>query len=90
MNTESMDCRKVEFGKMEKPGDFMFIDRFTHIYIWLPGVSGPDALAIQRGSPDGPRVWAWDGSQERPTLTPSIFAPGQWHGWLRNGRLVSC
>jgi hypothetical protein len=85
-----MDCRKVEFGKMEKPGDFRFDDSFAWIYIWLPGSCSPDAVQIQRGAPGGQRIWGWDGNTDKPTLTPSILAPGQWHGWLLVGRLVSC
>ena len=27
---------------------------------------------------------------ENLTLTPSIHCVGHWHGWLRNGELVSC
>ena len=94
MNTESIDCRKVKFGAevggMEKAGDFCFDAAFTHVYVWLPGVSGPDVLQIQKGDPGGPRIWGWDGDQDKPTLTPSISAPGQWHGFLRAGRLESC
>ena len=94
MNTESIECRKVKFGAddggMEKPGDFCFDGSLTHIYIWLPGISGPDALEIQKGAPGGPRVWGWDGDEDKPTLTPSINAQGQWHGFLRAGKLVSC
>ncbi len=94
MNSESVDCRKVifaaEVGGMEKPGDFCFDDSFTHIYIWLPGTSGPDAIQIQRGGPGGHRVWGWDGNADKPTLTPSIHARGEWHGFMTAGRLVSC
>jgi len=95
MNTESIDCRKVKFGKIagtggiEKVGDFCFDDTFTHIYIWIPGTSGPDALGIQKGPPGGPRVWGWDGNKEKPTLVPSIHAPDLWHGYLTAGRLTS-
>lgn len=90
MNTESIDCRKVKFGEMGKVGDFTFDDDFSHIYIWLPGISGPDSLQIQKGPPGGHRVWGWDGDEKKPTLTPSIHAPGQWHGYLKAGRLESC
>jgi hypothetical protein len=90
VNTESIDCRKVGFGEMAKVGDFTFDEKVEHIYLWLPGVSGPDALRIQKGDPGGPRVWGWDGNREKPTLTPSIHAPHQWHGHLRAGRLESC
>lgn len=41
MNTESVDCRNVPFGQMEKVGDVSFDEDLSHIYIWLPGISGP-------------------------------------------------
>lgn len=34
--------------------------------------------------------WNWDGNIEKPTLSPSIWRKGHWHGWLRNGEFVSC
>lgn len=90
MNTDSMPCRKVEHGHMERPGDFTFSPELDTLYVWLPGVTGPDALAIQKGAPGGPRVWGWDGNEDAPTLEPSIHTPGFWHGYLRGGQLVSC
>ncbi|MDZ4289421.1 MAG: DUF6527 family protein [Prosthecobacter sp.] len=90
MNTESLTCRKVGNGEIQKPGDFCFDDEYSHLYIWLPGCCGPDALRIQRGSPGGDRVWGWNGEIELPTLSPSIHAPGQWHGYLKSGNLESC
>jgi len=96
MNTESINCRIVT--EIEKPGDFCWGGDMgnkvsgdpTYIYIWIPGQSGPDCIKIARGNPPGSRVWGWDGNLASPTLTPSILIPGQWHGWLRSGRLVSC
>lgn len=90
MNTQSIETRKVKPGEMERPGDFCFSEEMDYLYIWIPGVSGPDAIRIQRGSQGGDRVWGWDGDTERPTLTPSIHTPGYWHGYLRSGRLESC
>lgn len=76
---------------MERPGDFTFDDNFSHLYIWLPGDSGPSAIPIVRGpAPNVARVWGWDGNKDSPTVTPSIHYVGHWHGWLRAGRLVSC
>lgn len=44
--------------------------------------------------------WEWNGDRNKPTLSPSINIlqfneQGQqigehWHGWLRDGRFVSC
>ena len=90
MNRESIDCRKVAFGCMERPGDFCIADDKKTLYVWLPGVPGPDALQIQHGAPGGDRVWGFDGNMEKPTLFPSIHTPGYWHGYLRKGRLESC
>jgi|GEM_PF-6067352 len=90
MNTESIATKRVDRGKVEKPGDFCFDEDFSHIYIILPGVQHPDAIPIQKGSSGTPRVWGWDGNEESPTLTPSISLKSQWHGYLRAGRLESC
>jgi len=90
MNTETIPTRKVESGKMERPGDFCFDDDFSTIYIWIPGMSGPDAIRIQKGPQGGARIWGWDGNEDSPTLTPSILSLGEWHGYIRNGILESC
>ena len=36
--------------------------------------------------------WAWDGNQERPTLSPSVLklTPCGWHGYLRAGVWERC
>lgn len=37
--------------------------------------------------------WHWDGNKEKPTLHPSIACgidAENWHGHLRNGRMVAC
>ena len=92
MNTESVDCRKVKgFDEMEKPGDFYFASREGHegILIILPGDLWTH-LKIQKGQQGGHRVWGWDGNIEKPTLIPSILCDNKWHGFLTNGRLISC
>jgi len=95
MNTESVACRKVE--EITQVGDFKIQvngagtpTEETHIYIWIPGMSGPDAIRITRGPSANPRIWGWDGDEELPTLTPSIHATGEWHGYLTDGKLISC
>jgi len=90
MNTQSIDCHKVQYGEMKSPGDFCFDENFSTIYIWLPGMAGPDALKIQQGAFGGERVWNWNGDGILPTLVPSIHCPGFWHGFLRGGKLISC
>jgi len=34
--------------------------------------------------------WQWDGNEDAPTITPSIHVLEHWHGWMKNGELVSC
>ena len=74
-------------------------DGIRYLYIRLPGESGPDAIRCRRrGAPRSPKPsdrsngaeWEWDGDEDKPTLTPSIHAPGIWHGFLIAGRLKSC
>lgn len=64
----------------------------------FPGAEGlayvcPCGCKAQGWLPFRPQVspsWAWDGNRERPTLEPSIWHKGHWHGWLKNGVWVSC
>ena len=32
--------------------------------------------------------WSWDGNESKPTLSPSLHAVGEWHGWVQGGTLV--
>lgn len=34
--------------------------------------------------------WLWDGKRDAPTLTPSVWDKGHWHGWLKAGVWESC
>lgn len=34
--------------------------------------------------------WEWNGNREKPTLSPSVWHKGHWHGWLRDGVWTSC
>lgn len=105
MNTESADCRRVKVPLQESqtvnPGDFAWDfdsdqlggdrNKPTHyIYVCLPGEHHLSAIEVQHGQPGGPRIWGWDGNEDKPTLTPSILTPDRWHGHMQAGRLVSC
>ena len=102
MNTDSVDCRRVECplpvgAPVPAPGDFCWGDEYKpgvrHLYIRIPGssASGFDALECVCGPDPGiERQWGWDGDLERPTLVPSILNPGEWHGHMVAGRMVSC
>jgi len=46
------------------------------------------SLLISR-EPNVPKHWQWNGSLDAPTLTPSINVIGKWHGYLRDGKLIT-
>lgn len=53
------------------------------------GALGP--LTVGKGfKPSSTPSWNWNGSLEKPTLTPSVHHVGHWHGWLTNGVWTSC
>ncbi len=54
------------------------------------------ALPIAPTPPDVTCSWNWDGNEDKPTLTPSVYhnrGAGdntEWHGHFTAGRMVSC
>jgi len=60
--------------------------------IYKPGI--PDVVHLQihkSGEIDSRGIsWVWNGDKELPTLIPSINVVGQWHGFLRDGKLITC
>lgn len=75
-------------------GDWCFLNNDTYIAVLLH--SDEDGLAMipikhdpQMGDVQHV-VWQWDGNREAPTLTPSILhhSHKEWHGYLREGKLV--
>lgn len=87
------------FDDMKNPGDFMF----TTINGWdgpaglieiCPcgcGATGAIAFDIPVPGRSGPK-WKWNGSRDKPTLTPSILRTSgcRWHGYLTDGVFRSC
>ena len=102
MNTDSADCTRLPYpfpnDRELKVGEFCWskeINGVRYLHIVLPGSIRPDSIRCSTASPTiiqdnfGP-VWGWDGNEDKPTLSPSLHWPGQWHGHLVAGRLVSC
>lgn len=95
-------CARPDPGdQTTSPGDFCWDFDFpelggkredlTHfLYLHLPGEQHLGCIQVKRGPAGGDRVWGWDGNEERPTITPSIWHKGVWHGHLQNGRFNSC
>jgi hypothetical protein len=61
---------------------------YKHIVFQCPGCDSPHVLPVE-----GPQAWGWNGSVEKPTLTPSVFVnPGgynetvpQCHSFVTDG-----
>jgi hypothetical protein len=85
-------------------GDWCFLNRDTdNLYIglrFLEGDRGFTILPISREENHknihGLLCWTWNGDENIPTLNPSILhwgdghdLPATWHGYLREGKLVT-
>lgn len=62
---------------------------FGYMY-WCPGCRGPHHVPVRQSAalPQGP-VWAWNGSTEKPTFSPSILLSDErgtkCHVFVRDG-----
>ena len=103
-NTASCACRRFDTQEAwydsYQPGDFFVEEKRGWIWLVLPH-GDHVALPIRGRATDNPlssnAAWELSGSPDAPTLSPSIdnypIADANregWHGWLRDGRLVSC
>lgn len=97
MNHDSVPLVIFETGKeavKHGPGGAVWEDDESHLFVMLPGTGRHlDAIAVtrdqQRAQAES-RVWLLTGERSKPTLHPSLHVPGCWHGWLRDGQLISC
>lgn len=70
-----------------RAGDFSFYNTTPRgeragMIVICPGCVRPLSLGFDR--------WTMSGSDDAPTLTPSINHTGCWHGFLRDGEFVAC
>lgn len=84
-------CASLE--EVRAIGDYMIDRRIPEkplIFIFLPHDTVPSRLRLYPLQKEGGdnTWWLLTGTDERPTLSPSIHAPGLWHGYLRDGQLV--
>ncbi len=75
-------------------GAFFWSKDYSILWIMIPAGTHPQGYClspwhIKPNKNDGGHSWQWDGNIEKPTLTPSLHAVGIWHGYMRNGNLVS-
>lgn len=84
-----------EFERREVPGSISVAikpgDRGQLWYCCPCGCGTISVLRVGNGhKPDKSPSWHWNGSTDRPTLTPSVHHVGHWHGWLTDGEWRSC
>ena len=69
------------------------IEGTTLVCVFLPGGAGMTMLPIKLPPGQTGCCWDWNNSVTKPTLTPRVRVTTDkelWHGWVRNGELVSC
>ena len=71
--------------------------RVLYLIIPCPQIPAPKGQFIRVYTKASKTSWTrpgpdlhWDENEEEPTLFPSIFVPGMWHGYVRKGRLEHC
>lgn len=96
-----VQANKVAVGELKNPGDY-----YLTVSGMPEGVSPPSGIGFMCpcGCGDaswvafegryewvGPQ-WKWNGSEDKPTLTPSLKKLGgcKWHGYLTDGVFRSC
>lgn len=82
---------------MKNPGDFLFTHNQDGEIVGMIemcpcgcGATCGINFDVPKGRPS-PK-WTWNGSKDKPTLTPSILrtAGCRWHGFLTDGVFRSC
>lgn len=56
-----------------------------YITFWPRDCPTPLMVAIRPNQLENGASWALSGTEDRPTLQPSVNAVGIWHGFLTNG-----
>ncbi len=72
-----------------EPGEFCYRRREDGTVKWLNfwpcDSKAPLSASIAPQRNGNGAAWALSGSEEAPTLSPSVDAAGVWHGFLTNG-----
>lgn len=88
----STTLRRVDDGRRSDlgHGEFCYsrMDNGTikWLHFWPQDSSVPISAAIRPHQVNGQGAsWEMSGTEDRPTLRPSVDARGVWHGWLTDG-----
>lgn len=82
---------KDSAGHLIEKGEFRITtdEATSQRWFWFkcPGACGVTAAVALRPvvAPGTHQSWELSGTEDAPTLQPSINHVGCWHGWLRNG-----
>lgn len=100
MNTQSCDMTRVDPPASASAWDLAVGEFYFRTDLqeqrWMTCMLPGDTLAFLPIRPllnvhiNGGHSWEFDGNEDSPTLTPSVNAEGQWHGFITAGRAVSC
>jgi len=99
IRTSPVEARRVDVVNSEvPPGSFKFYAAGGSVYAKYGAADDrqPDGMiyacpcgcrnvGVLPFKPGASPSWAWNGDRDAPTLEPSVWDKGHWHGWLRNG-----
>lgn len=66
------------------------------LWFWCPGCEGYHMVPVSVGTRRHPgtthkdKTWLWNGSVDKPTLTPSVNHPGVCHFFITDGVVKYC
>lgn len=66
------------------------------LWFWCPGCEGYHMIPVSVGERKHPgtlhpeKTWLWNGSLEKPTISPSVNDPGVCHFFIRDGVVSYC
>ena len=89
---------KADWDDLKNPGDYIFTGRYQKegtygmIFCCPCGCGSLGSLAFDNDTDEGRPRWHWNGSRDKPTLTPSIQKTDgcRWHGYLTDGVFTKC
>lgn len=97
MNTDTCRMKSVADEAAVRagpPGAFAIVDvtdgadTFRRLWAHLPdGTVG--GFNLEPAPSYLPAIWAWNGSEQKPTLKRQVKLIGRWCGQIRAGRMVS-
>lgn len=90
MNPIQMTHR-VTLSELRAVGDYTFreLNDEKFIVVWFPAPADLCSIRVQGAETPGRPTWTWNGNTEKPTLNPSVNIVGAWHGWIREGELIT-